>query len=70
MAKPPKVVIFYASTESGDQYLAVLPQKLSAKEFDKYCRDNYPDEFYDGMTNDESLHGQQIELSIGKAIQL
>lgn len=65
--KNPKIVVFYASTESGDQYLALLPKKLDAKEFGKYCRKNYPDEFYEG---DDTLNGRQIELEEDRAIQL
>ena len=68
--KKVKVVVFYASTESGDKYLAILPRKLTKREFDAYCRENHPDEFEDGMSNEDCLHGEQIELEVGQEIQL
>lgn len=53
-----KVYVFHASTESGDEHLALLPRKLAVKEFAKYCAANYPDDYEAG-----TLHAKQIELT-------
>ncbi len=60
-----KVVVFYAHTESGDQYLQLLPKKLNSKEFSKFCKSEYPYDF-----EAETLNGKQIELTLGNGVQL
>lgn len=50
--------LFYANTESGDQFIAVLPRKLTDREFEIYCHHHYRDDAEAG-----TLNGRQLFIS-------